>query len=252
MLKKVKYAYQIKELCKENVVCAFSDRSFNYDLRFTSGTKSKLILNNRLKLFRSLKLDLQQAVFLEQIHKTKIKKITSKEKGSGAFDCRFSLSGCDGAFTNIPGVPLVLLTADCLPLIFWQQQHKIIGVAHGGWRGLKAGIAGKIVEKICREFDCTPSGIKVYIGPGIRSCCYEIKQDVGRYFSADIITRNKIQYLDLASIAVRDLVARKIKKENIFDSSLCSRCNKNVFFSYRAGDKKKRMLSVVSLTPCKR
>jgi len=249
MLEKIKYAYRVKKLYKENVLCAFSTRNFNYDLRFTSSTGNKQILNNRRKLFKSLRLNFKNAVFLEQVHKSKIKKITLKDQGSGAFDPRYSISGCDGAFTNIPGVALVLLTADCLPLIFWEPKHKIIGIAHGGWRCLKAGIAGKTVEKICQEFNCKADKMKVYIGPGIRPCCYEIGQEVSRYFPKNTIIRNNRAYLDLAEVAIRDLKAKKIKRENIFDSLLCTKCNKGLFFSYRAGDKTKRMLSVVSLMP---
>lgn len=243
----MKYAYRVEKLYKEEVVCAFSTRKFNYDLRSVTRTEHKKILKHRENLFKSLRLDLRKAVFLEQVHRSRVKKITSKEQGSGAFGFQSSISGCDAAFTTLPGVPLVLLTADCLPLIFWEPRHKVIGVAHAGWRGLKAGIAAKTIGKICREFNCKAGKIKVYIGPGIRSCCYEVKHDVSRYFPRDVIIQDKRCYLDLAGIARRDLMAKGVKKANIFDSLLCTNCRRDIFFSYRGGDKTKRMVSVISL-----
>ncbi len=242
------FGYVLKTPCANNIICGFSTREFNYDFRAGFSMQDyQRILDNRVKFFKSLNLSLQNSVFLEQVHEAYVKKITRLDQGRGAFNYKHSISGTDAAITNLRDTPLCLLSADCLPLVFWDPQENIIGVAHAGWRGLKAGIVFKTVQKISRIYKSSPAKIKVFVGPAIRSCCYEVSNDFIRYFPKNVFRSEDGLYLDLLKVTFLQLVAAGIAENNIFDSALCTKCNNNSFFSFRGGDRKQRMLSFVVL-----
>ena len=231
-----------------NIICGFSTREANYDFRADSSSMAhKEILRNRERFFRSLNLNLRHSVFLEQVHGARIKKVTKTNQGMGASDYESSIAGTDAVITTQFDMPLCLLSADCLPLVFWQQQENIIGIAHAGWRGLKAGIAFKTVQRIKQTYKCSPEEIRVFIGPGLRSCCYEVSSDFKQYFPNYVFRSKNRFYLDLLKITFAQLFEAGIAEKNIIDSALCTKCNKDVFFSFRGRDKNKRMLSFVVL-----
>ena len=88
--------------------------------------------------------------------------------------------------------------------------------------------------------------IKIYLGPSIKSCCYEIKNDVAKYFDQKFIIKNNQKlFLDLESKINDDLSKMGIKSSNIFMSNICTYENKN-FCSYRRDyDKAGRMYSII-------
>ncbi len=248
IFKKTHLSYIIEDKISAQLICAFSKRIFNYDLRILSGRKEKTKrIKARKKFFESLKIVPENSIFLEQPHKANVLKATANERGRGFLNPKNSVPGYDAALTNEPEVALCLLTADCLPMIFFEPRRKIIGIAHAGWRGSFAKIALRIVKQICQQFQSSPADINVYIGPGIRECCYEIGADFKRKFPSAIVQKKDNLYLDLAKANINQLIAAGVKRRNIFDAHLCTSCKNDEFFSYRCGDEHKRMLTVVML-----
>lgn len=76
--------------------------------------------------------------------------------------------------TEVPQLPCVILTADCVPLLMCNSTGKKIGAIHVGWRGLVAGIVNNAIS----WFDSSPEEIIIWIGPHIRDENYEVGQDV--------------------------------------------------------------------------
>ncbi len=248
ILLRIDNGYVLKTPRANNIICGFSTREFNYDFRAGSSIRDhQEISRNREKFFESLSLKPRNSVFLEQVHEAQVKKITKAEQGMGAYDFKNSIAGTDAAITALKDTPLCSLSADCLPLVFWHPREDIIGIAHAGWRGLKAGIAFKTAQKISRIYKCPPRKIRVFICPGIRSCCYEVSSDFKQYFPNCVFRSKNRFYLDLLKIAFTQLSEAGISGENIIDSALCTKCNSSAFFSFRGGDQKKRMLSFVAL-----
>ena len=81
----------------------------------------------------------------------------------------------DGIYTEKPKLGLVVQTADCMPILLIDKKR--IGAIHSGWRGLKNNIVGKAIKK----FDV--KNLSIAIGPHAQSCCYEVKEDVKKYFN---------------------------------------------------------------------
>lgn len=134
----------------------------------------------------------------------------------------------DGLWTDAPGEPLLVFTADCLPIALARANGDAPAVAalHAGWRGLLAGIVGSAVSAL------GGGTLAAAIGPGIGPCCYRVGEDVAaRYracFGEDVVRDGR---LDLWSAAERALRAAGI--EDVHRTDLCTCCDPDRFFSHR-------------------
>ncbi|ANQ49225.1 peptidoglycan editing factor PgeF [Flammeovirga sp. MY04] len=88
----------------------------------------------------------------------------------------------DGLITNVKGVGLVTLAADCTPILLFDPIQKVIGAIHSGWKGTELKILTKGIEVMINEFGCLPSDIKVCFGPFIKKETYEIGLEVAKLF----------------------------------------------------------------------
>ncbi len=197
-------------------------------------------------------------VTLRQIHSDLIYRITETPKNN------VPLAG-DGMVTNVPGILLGALTADCLPVILVDPKRRAVGVFHAGWRGTAKRIVEKGVGEMHRWFGSEPRDLKAAIGPVIRGCCYEVGPEVRSAFEAQFSygselfretkDRNEIHekypllfltsrapghselpkkiFLDLAEANRRQLIAAGVSPKNISDLRLCTHCRQDLFFSHR-------------------
>lgn len=131
-----------------------------------------------------------------------------------------SLEG-DGHVLREPGTVGLVYTADCLPVAL--AGPKGAAILHCGWRGLAAGIVAKGAEAV--------GATHVAIGPGIGPCCYEVGEEVLDVFAGlgEGIATGRL--LDLPEVAGRLLRAAGV--ERIESAGLCTRCEADLFFSYR-------------------
>lgn len=133
----------------------------------------------------------------------------------------------DGLWSESPGEPLLVFTADCLPVALVRANGDRPGAAalHVGWRGLLAGIVETGTNAL-------GGALAAAIGPGIGPCCYEVGEEVAAPFRArfgDDIVRNG--RLDLWTAAERALRAAGV--EDVHRTDLCTCCNRELFFSHR-------------------
>jgi len=87
----------------------------------------------------------------------------------------------DAAVTDQRGVVLVVLTADCLPVLFADAQGRAVGVAHAGWRGLAAGVLEATVQAL-REYLQDDASIHAWLGPAIGPSVFEVGDEVRQAF----------------------------------------------------------------------
>jgi YfiH family protein len=194
---------------------------------------------------------------LRQIHSDLIHRVSEISK--------YPLAG-DGMVTDVPGILLAVMTADCLPVILVDAKRRAVGVFHAGWRGTVKRIVEKGVGEMHRWFGTDPGDLKAAIGPGIRGCCYEVGPEVRSAFEAQFSygsslfretkEQNEVHeryplffltarapghselpkkiFLDLAEANRRQLVNAGVPAKNISDIDLCTSCRKDLFFSHRA------------------
>ena len=136
---------------------------------------------------------------------------------------------CDGLWSDEPGVAMLLLTADCMPIALARDNAAAPAVAilHAGWRGLLAGIVAAGVRAIGGR------AVAAAIGPSIGPCCYEVGEEVAapfrEAFGDDVVREDS--HLDLWTAAERALRAAGV--ERVDRADICTGCKVERFFSHR-------------------
>ncbi len=155
----------------------------------------------------------------------------------------------DGLTTSVKGKCLLALTADCVPILFFSREKRIIGISHQGWRGLLAQLPKKMVERLGRDTVAA-------IGPAINDCCYNIEKDryevFKKQFPQEVFHKvgDKIS-LNLARLSYLQLQEAGIPEKNIDHFPFCTACDQDRFFSYRKMKNKEdfpRQFNYVSLS----
>jgi YfiH family protein len=158
----------------------------------------------------------------------------------------------DALVTDIPGVVLVVQTADCLPVLLMDRPTKLAGIAHCGWKGALAGLAAK-TAKTMLALGAMPERLEAWIGPGIRAANYEVSRDRLQQFTErypDAHVSPDGVHLDLAAVVRRQLEEAGLPPEHIFDSGECTRADPSRYYSYRAeGDGAGRLVSFIGFGP---
>ena len=186
----------------------------------------------------------------------------------------------DGLITATPGLLLGIQTADCLPIIPVDPKRRAVGVFHAGWRGTVKRIVEKGLGEMHRCFGSRARDLKAAIGPGIHGCCYEVGADVREKFESQFAYAAKLFreveesdpvrekypmlfltarapghsvlpkkiFLDLVEANRQQLLAAGVPAKSIEASPLCTNCNTDILFSYRAEKGKTgRMMGVVGI-----
>ena len=159
----------------------------------------------------------------------------------------------DGLITTKRGLPLSIITADCVPLILFDPEKKIVGLSHQGWRGLKESLPQKMVNTMT-SLGSKKEAIIAVIGPSINECCYEVSSSLYNDFSsafpdflASFVKRSGKYWMNLQRLTYLQLADAGISPMLIDHFPFCTNCDKNRFFSYRRGDTNERMLSYIQI-----
>ena len=144
----------------------------------------------------------------------------------------------DGLLTSLKNVPLLIFTADCVPLVFYDGEKEVVGLAHAGWRGTYDNIAEEIIEILVNDYNCEKENIKVIIGPSVSGDSYEVSYKLVEKFAVHKIDNyykkcGEKYYLDLWAINKGLLKCAGILEENITATNFCTVKDNNQFFSYR-------------------
>ena len=162
-------------------------------------------------------------VTAQQIHGNKIAVVDSCSRGP--VGCEFP--GCDGLITNQCGVALGIYVADCCAVFIADPKTTAIGLAHSGRKGTELGVVSNAIRHMIDRFGSDPANMIVQLSPCIRPPHYEV---------------------DFESEIVRQCRALGVKE--IHDSNVCTACDLDRYYSYRAEKGKTgRMLAVIGLNP---
>ena len=206
---------------------------------------------NFRRMGETLGIQPEQMVYSQQTHTVNILTVTGHHKGMGIVKAR-DFTDEDGLVTGEPGICLVTAFADCNPVLFADRTGKAVGAAHAGWKGTVGGIAGKMADRLNREFGCRREDLIVQIGPGICGRCYEVREDTARYFrdaypesELPCILKKKDEehyLLNLFAANYFNCIHAGIPAENIYISDMCTFENPGLLFSHRASHGKRGIL----------
>jgi YfiH family protein len=141
---------------------------------------------------------------------------------------------CDALWTTEVNVALGIKVADCLPVTMIDPVHRVVANVHSGWRGAVQRITTGTLDAVQHETSFDPATALVYLGPSIRSCCFEVGEDVAVQFDERFLDRSRTKvHVDLIAFTVGLLEARGITCDRISDSGICTRCEGSILHSYR-------------------
>ncbi len=140
----------------------------------------------------------------------------------------------DALMTSTPGLPLVVGTADCVPVIV--EGRAVVAVIHAGWRGLAAGVIGATLDHMARS-GAEPE--RAAVGPAIGPCCYEVGEEVLAALEGyAVTTRSGAPGVNLSSAAVAQLGSLAVWRDEH-----CTSCGAG-FHSYRRTGTPSRQVAV--------
>lgn len=183
-------------------------------LNLTTGTGDDLahVEENRRIACELLGLDATRLAFNRQVHSPTVYQARSGARGQAG----------DGLWSNEPGLPMLAMSADCLPVAVARTDgERALAVVHAGWRGLGEGVLAAAVEAVGGE-------TAAIVGPAVGPCCYEVGREVSELFDDDLTVDRK---LDLWTAAERALHRAGVSRVERVD--LCTQCNPDLFFSHR-------------------
>ena len=193
-----------------------------------------------IDFFNKINLDMNKAIFMRQVHKDNIIKIDESNKD--IYNKENPVKETDALITNLKNVPLVIQTADCLPVILYCKETKSMAAIHSGWRGTVQKIIPKTIELMKKEYNIDARTMYAYIGAHIFEKDYEVGEEVAIRFRAKRIINGK-WHVDNGMEAVLQMIDCGLIEENIEVSNLNS--YSEIFYSYRRdGEQVGRILTV--------
>ena len=209
--------------------------------------KKKTVHQNREHFLSTNRMKIDQLVGAELIHGNKIAVVGCAEIGRGSKSNNW-IKGVDGLVTSEKGILLSTTHADCLPVVLYDPNQKVIGQAHCGWRGLHAGIIPELIKTILNHSHSDSEDLHAWIGPGICPMCYIVDNDVANKFPSKFVKciSGKL-YLDLFNFAISDLINQGITTDNITLSGICTSCDASYSSFRRDGNGFNAMILVTGL-----
>lgn len=229
---------QFKRLLDLGVENAYTLRSKDYDFT-TNSPKEK---DSYKRLCDEFGYDYKRLCVPIQVHSTNVKCL-------GDDLSQIDLKATDGLITTEKNVVMATKNADCILFIIYDTKNKVLANIHSGWRGTFSKIIEKTIIKMRDIYGSDPQDLVVAISPSIRKDHFEVDSDVKELCEktfeythrtedfiekADIVDgkqKYKIDAVLINKILLDDL---GVKKENIIDSNICSVCENDKFYSYRA------------------
>lgn len=218
------------------VTTKLHDHPHSFSLALHTGDPVHSIVANRNKLSELLGCDeTLHFIVANQTHSDNIQMITKRET-KGWESLSDAIEDCDALITDLKGVMLNVLTADCVPVLLHDPNKEVVSAIHAGWKGTKAQIVSKTVKKMQEAYGCDPKDIIAGIAPSIGSCCYEVGKEVAEHFfemPEGVTSKGEKYMLDLPFINKQQLLNAGVLEEHIEMSDTCTACDVERFFSYR-------------------
>ena len=202
------------------------------------GDDPRAVERNRALLLEAAGAAHAQVVVPNQVHGTHGVAIESSDAAAVSRARLEAERGADFLAVAVPDVAALLCFADCTPVVIVSPTGRF-AVAHAGWRGALAGIAGKAARALA-DLDAAegagPSGYNAYIGPHIHAECFECGADVVERFRKEFgaAAVPDARHVSLKGAVSADLARAGLAPERIADAGVCTKCHPEKYFSYRA------------------
>lgn len=209
---------------------------------------------NRLLLANELGIDANHIIMPHQTHGVESRIIGEEFATLPDGVKKMLLEGVDAVMTNIPGMCIGVSTADCIPVLLYDEEHHAAAAIHAGWRGTQARIVHKAVQEMRMAYKTDPTKLKAVIGPGISLDNFEVGDEVyaafeQAAFDMSAIAEERIKrnpnaddpakaferkwHINLPLANIQMLTHNGVDEANIINTGICTFDNADNYFSAR-------------------
>lgn len=198
------------------------------------------VIENRRLLAIETGIEPEKFLYASQVHSGDVKLIDQEAINTGVLAHN---PRTDATVTNLPGICLMVMVADCVPLLLFDPVKRVSAVIHAGWRGTVQHITSNTVRKMVEHYGCDPLDIIAGIGPSIGACCYEVGMDVCQVVEESFGTsegylvyhkHSSKPHFDLLFANRKQLLDHGLRPQNIENAEICTKCRQDILFSSRA------------------
>lgn len=236
-----------------NLIHAFTTKSGGVSLKqykslnlaFHVNDDEELVKKNHQLLANHLNYQMNSLVHMKQIHSNIVHMITDT-------DNFLNPPICDALITDKVDIPLMVMVADCSPILFYDDKKKVIAIAHAGRQGAFTNIVKNVITSFQNNYNSNVENISVSIGASICQNCYEVGSQIYEEskelkLAYAMIKKESKYYLDIREILKNQLLNAGVKETRIEISAECSCCKNEQYFSYRADGVTGRFCGVIQL-----
>jgi YfiH family protein len=221
--------------------CAFTTRHAGrsgqpLNLSFDLGVRAE-VLANRQKLLRALGLGHTSLVTVRQVHGKHVCIVDAQTLRRGLVGV-----SADALITALPDVPLGVLAADCLPVVLYSLQPRVLAVVHAGRMGTYHRIVAAVLDTMYTRFAVPSQHIYAILGPGIGACCYRLDERAVAPFRdrcsdwEEFFLPQGEGYWTMSLIRANEaqLCAAGVPAAHVHTAHICTACHREHFYSHRA------------------
>ena len=209
------------------------------NLAYHVGDIKENVDKNRENLAIKLGYKNEDLVYMNQVHGNNV--VIVNENSPKLID------NCDGIITNTKDLPLMVMVADCIPILFYDEKKEVIAAVHAGRNSTFLKIAQITAQKMIENFGCIPSDIKVLMGPSIQKCCYEVNDELLKIveisFGKEFCIGNNIDLQGINKMLLQNMGINNIQIDNT-----CTKCKGSEYYSFRKNPKTGRFAGVIKLS----
>ena len=177
---------------------------------------------------------------------------------------REELEGYDALITDVTGIAIGVRTADCIPILLYDDAHHAVAAIHSGWKGTVKRISQKVIFRMRQEYGTEAGELRALIGPGICKECFQVGEEVVNVFHDTDFPIEKIyswngakvdgdmstgHHIDLIEANRFLLVQAGIPEENIGCCNICTYQDESLYSARREGIECGRNITAICLKP---
>lgn len=224
----------------------------DFNINEYCGDNPESVARNRQALAAAIGIDLERVIMPHQTHGVEVRRIDEDFLRQSDSARRMALEGVDAVMTDVAGVCVGVSTADCIPVLLYDEEHGAVCAVHAGWRGTLARIVLKAVAEMRLACHTRPDRLRAVIGPGISVDAFEVGQEVYDAFlsagfdmqgiskqmppmhpAADASVPPMKWHIDLKECNRQQLLEAGVKAERIHVSDICTYSDSGNYFSAR-------------------
>ena len=210
-----------------------------FNINAYCGDDPEAIATNRQLLCQELQIDTNFLLMPHQTHGDESRIIAQDFFSSSSMTREMLLESVDSLITNVPGVCIGVLTADCIPILLYDDRHHVAAAVHAGWRGTVQRIVSKTIKKMGQNYGTHAEDLHGCIGPGISLTHFEVGDEVYKEFAhagfnlSEISLKKEKWHINLPECNRLQMVEMGVPESNILNTQICTFDHVDEYFSAR-------------------